>query len=82
MDYRVLIKIYFPIIEKDYEAYIPTNKTVKYVTKLLQKAITETYSNNYKIEENPILCNKISGERYELDKLIAKYLINGKIKTN
>jgi len=70
MDYRILIKIYFPIVEKNYEAYIPTNKTVGYVTSLLQKIIQENYPNTYKPNDNPILCNKINGERYEIDKLI------------
>lgn len=70
MEYTVLIKIYFPTLEEEFEVYIPTTKTLNYVARMAQKAIVDNYNNNYKIKERPIICNKVTGQIYERDKLI------------
>lgn len=70
MEYQVLIKIYFPIIEEHFEVYIPTTKTVSYAIRMAQKAILDNYNKHYNIDGKKIVCNKITGQIYELDKLI------------
>ena len=46
MEYNVLIKVSYPMLEKTFEMYIPTTKTVAYVSKLMQKAIKEISNMN------------------------------------
>lgn len=70
MEYKVLVKIYFPLIEEELELYIPTTKTVKYIIKLLQKAIQENICETYPSNLNATLANKHTGNRYEHNKLI------------
>ncbi len=70
MEYQVLVKIYFPIIEENFEVYVPTTKTVSYVARMAQKAIFDNYNKKYNLDGKKIVCNKITGQIYELDKLI------------
>ena len=39
MDYKVLIRLYVPEIEQNYEVYIPINKTISQVLILLNKLV-------------------------------------------
>jgi hypothetical protein len=39
MEYKVLVKIYVPQVEQNYEAYIPINKTIAEVSLLIIKMI-------------------------------------------
>lgn len=41
MKNKVLINIYIPSIDEEYEIYIPTNETVKKVIELIVKSIYE-----------------------------------------
>lgn len=70
MEYKILVKVYYPMIEEQLELYIPTTKTVKYILKLLQKAIQENVCETYQLNPNAILANKHTGIRYEHNKLI------------
>ena len=70
MEYQVLIKIYFPIIEESFETYIPTTKTVNYIVKLAQKAVIDNFNKNYQLQPKAIVCNKLTGQIYERDKLV------------
>lgn len=70
MEYKVLIKIYFPLIEESFEVYIPTTHTLNYIARMAQKAVVDNYNKSYVIKERPIICNKITGQIYERDKLV------------
>lgn len=71
MEYKVLIKVYFPCLETSFDVYIPTTRTVQYVSLLLQKHIQENYFNNYQINTNAVILNKATGIVYEHTKLIS-----------
>ena len=40
MEYKVLIRLYIPEIEQNYEIYIPINKTISQVLVMLNKLVT------------------------------------------
>lgn len=71
MQYKVLINLIVPETEESYEAYIPINKTIFYVSKLLAKLIeTESKSINKKIAL--FLYDRRNGQAYESTKLIRE----------
>lgn len=52
MEYKVLIKLYLPEIEQDYELYIPVNKTISEVKEMLITAINNITNGLYPIKNN------------------------------
>lgn len=65
MDYRVLIVLFVPEIEGEYEFYIPVNKHVDEVAKTINKAVNEISYEVYPIKENVQLINRRTGEVYD-----------------
>lgn len=64
MDYKVLIKIYVPEIEEEYEMYIPINKYIGEITYQLCKVINDL-SKIYPLKNNAYLCNRRTGIIYD-----------------
>ena len=46
MKNKVLIRVYVPTIEEEYELYIPVNETINKVLDLVLKSISELSDNN------------------------------------
>ncbi len=63
---KVLVRIYFPLIEKNYDIWLPISKTVYNVIILLSKIIDELkdYEN---FRNNPFLYNRYSGICYNMN---------------
>lgn len=47
MKNKVLIKIYVPSIDEQYEIYIPTNESIKKVLELIVKSVYELSDSNF-----------------------------------
>ena len=58
MMYKVICEISFPVLGIQIDVNIPINKTVLYVTKMLDKIIEENVSAEYQSKDNSILVNK------------------------
>lgn len=72
MTYKVLVKIYIPEIEENYEIYIPINKTIFQVTKLLNCIISEITSKVYPIKDVNKLSNRQTGVIYDYNLLVRE----------
>ncbi len=72
MDYKILITLFVPEIEKSFELYIPVNKTVSFVIKLLNSIVRENMYDNYPIKEVIHLCNRRTGEFYKNDSYVRE----------
>lgn len=70
MDYKVLVKLLVPEVEKSYEIYLPVNRTVKDVCKLINKLINEDTSGLYPIRDNLTICNRFTSEIYKFETYI------------
>lgn len=70
MDYKILVKVLVPEIEKTYEVYIPINRTVKQVYELLNKMIIEDTLGQYPVKEKVHVCNRFTSELYYPDDYI------------
>ena len=70
MDYKVLVKVVVPVIEKSYELYIPINRSVKDVCTLINKIVNEDTSGVFPIRDNLILCNRFISSFYPYEAYI------------
>lgn len=70
MEYKVLIRLYVPEIEQNYEVYIPINKTISQVLVLLNKLVNNVSGETYPIKNNLKLYNRRTFEQYQLDSVI------------
>ena len=68
---KVLVKLYVPMIEEQYDVWIPINKKTYKVMKLLIKAVNE-FSDGYYNPQNPMLYDKLTGTLYDMNSIIKK----------
>ena len=64
---KILVKVYVPIIEEQYDILIPLNRRIYNVVRLLTKAIYELSNGYYEPKNKPMLYNKITATPYEED---------------
>jgi len=62
---KILVKVYVPIIEEQYDILIPLNRRIYNVIKLLVKAINELSNGNYEPKNAPTLYDKITAIPYD-----------------
>ena len=67
---KVLVKIYVPALESSYDVWIPANKKIYNVIYLLMKAVNDLNDNCYKPKEMPLLYDKITGECFDINKIV------------
>lgn len=76
MNFRVYVTLEIPIIEKNYELLLPSDRRIHDIISLLKKNIPELSENYYK-DNSPMIYNKSSGELYDMNQIIK----NSNIKT-
>jgi hypothetical protein len=70
MEFKVLVTILVPEIERNFEVYLPVNKTIGEVLKLINKLINESTSGIYPMKNNLALCNRFTNEIYPFNKFV------------
>lgn len=65
MDNKVLVKLFVPLIEKQYEVFLPVGKKIGDIVILLSKSLVEVSGNYYQITNNEELYNRITGKAYD-----------------
>jgi len=71
MLYKVLIKLYVPEINENYEMYIPINKTIGDISFLLCKLVN-SLSKTYPVRNNTRLVDRFTGEIYDRNLTVKK----------
>jgi hypothetical protein len=66
---KVLIELYVPEIEEQYELYIPVNKTVGYCVKQIKKMLSERFE-ELSADMTVNLYNKRTGQMYSNNVLV------------
>ncbi len=64
---KVLIKLYVPTIEEQYEILIPINRRIYSVIELITKSVTELSGGYYIATKNPLLYDKETAKAYDLN---------------
>ena len=67
---KILIKLAVPEIEEEYDIYIPINKKIGNVIKLLNKAVFELSNGLYVGSTKNFLYDSETGTKYDLNAII------------
>lgn len=73
---KVLVYVYVPLIEQEYNLFIPVNRKIGLIKKILGNSIIELSDGNYQIEGYFNLYNKTTNRMYDDD----AYVINTDIR--
>ncbi len=65
---KILIELYLPLTEEEYDIFIPINKRIGIIKQLIEKNLSET--TNYKIREDSNLYSKETGNIYDAQLLV------------
>lgn len=65
MEFKVLVNIFVPEIEQNFELYIPVNRRLETIIKIINKAISDIVFGQYPIKDNLQLCNRRTGQIYD-----------------
>lgn len=75
---KILLEVYIPSIEKEYDIYVPVNKKIGTVKKLVEDGLLDLTDNVYIINNDINLYSKDTGIMYDVNtKLIDTDLKNG-----
>lgn len=72
---KVLVKLYVPMIEMQYDAWIPLNKRIYNIINLLIKSVNEFSGGYYKPTQMPVLYDKLTAEPYDINLTVKESTI-------
>ncbi len=72
---KILVKLYVPLIEQEYDVWLPLNRRIGNVIKLLIKAIYEITGGDYRPNKMPILYDKLNATPYDVQLTIKESTI-------
>ena len=67
---KILICLYIPLIEKSYDLFIPINKKIGTVKRLIEEGLVELTDNSYIIKENTNFYSKDTGDIYDVNLVV------------
>ena len=70
MKNKVLIELYVPNIDEQYEIYIPTNETIKKVLELIIKSVFELSDSNFNQDDAHYLLDPETSSVYMNDQIV------------
>ena len=69
---KILIELDIPLIEKTYDLYIPINKTIWTVKKLIEEALVEITEGAYTPRQDTNFFSKETGQVYDINKKVRE----------
>ena len=69
---KILIELSIPLIEQNYDLYIPINKKVGTVKRLIEEGLLELTDNDYVINENSNFYSMETGDVYDVNKTVRE----------
>lgn len=69
---KVLIEVYNPASGKTYDVLIPLESKLYEVSYLLSNTISELSEGYYRVTDQSILCNRKTGELYDINSTIEE----------
>lgn len=70
MNNKILIELEIPLIEKRYDLFIPINKKVGTVKKLIENALVELTDSAYVPKDDSNFYSKETGEIFDVNKTV------------
>ena len=69
---KILIELSIPLIEKTYDLYIPINKKIGTVKKLIEDGLIELTDNDYIVKEDSNFYSMETGDVYDVNKTVRE----------
>ena len=69
---KIIIELYIPLIEKNYDLYIPINKKIGTIKKLIEEGLIDLTDHDYIIKEESNFYSKETGEVYDVNKSVRE----------
>lgn len=80
MNNKVLVKLVVPYLTESYELFIPINKRVSAIIKLLEKALVEMTNGYYIRKEDTLLIDGETGNIYDVNIRVKEAkIVNGSV---
>ncbi|MBQ2640051.1 MAG: hypothetical protein IJF92_04780 [Bacilli bacterium] len=70
MNNKILIELYIPLIERNYDLYIPINKKVGTIKKLIERGLVELTDKAYVVKEDANFYSKETGKIYDVNETV------------
>lgn len=64
---KVLVKLYVPLLEEQYDIWLPLNKKISNIILLLAKAVNEFSGGYYKPTKMPVLYDRLTAIPYDMN---------------
>ena len=78
MNNKVLVDVIVPLLEEKYQLYIPINKRISIVIRLIEKALNEMTNGYYPIKEGSVIIDVESGNVFDINITVKESkMING-----
>lgn len=79
MNNKILIEVIVPLLEDNFEIYIPVNKRISTVIKLIEKSLNEITNGYYPTQkENSVIIDEESGSVFDVNLTVKESkMING-----
>ena len=65
---KILIELEIPLLEKSFDLFIPINKKIGTIKRLIEDSLKDLTDNEYEIREDTNLYSKDTGEIYDVNK--------------
>ena len=69
---KILIELYIPLIEKNYDLYIPINKKIGTIKKLIEEGLIDLTDHDYIIKEESNFYSKETAKVYDVNKSVRE----------
>ena len=78
MNNKVLVDVIVPLLEEKYQVYIPINKRISVVIKLIENALKEMTNGYYPVKDDSVIIDVESGNVYDINITVKESkMING-----
>lgn len=75
---KILIEVYIPSIEKEYDIFVPISKRIGTVKELIENGLNAFNNSEFSLREDMNLYSKSTGEMYDVNmKIVDTDLQNG-----
>ena len=78
MNNKLLVELIVPYLEERYEIFLPINKRISEVIRLLQKALNDLSNGYYPLKDDAVIIDGESGNVFDINLTIKESkMING-----
>ena len=78
MNNKLLVELIVPRLEEKFEVFIPINKRIYQVVRLIEKALNEITNGYYPINNDSVIIDGESGNVYDMNIIVKETkMING-----